>query len=178
MIVVLFRVESDDAEDVVCKLPGDDDLCVRRTGTSDREHASSPGWKARTAHGTKGRPRTCNKRCEQSNKLPTIQLAYRAHGFNALRLRQSRNTHVNMAPATGHVEAISPRMAASETMKRPEMGHAMAYMDPPPASRAVRTPRTQPVSPKHSDRQLSIPNGRGRVYRSLPVPTDRRNVVD
>lgn len=141
--------ESDDAEEVVRELPRADDL---RDGVRVREWVyGRDKCDARTVMGggTRGYggdpPRTWSRMCEHSSKLPTIQEAYRAHGFSPLRLRHSRNTHVNMAPATGQVDAISPRTAASDIMKRPDKGHAMAYIEPPPASRAVRTPRVVPI---------------------------------
>lgn len=61
-----------------------------------------------------------------------------------------------MAPATGQVEAISPSTAARASMKRPEMGQAQQYMDPPPVCIAVMTPMTVPLKPPML--QSPIPN--------------------
>lgn len=89
--------------------------------------------------------RTCSNTCEQSKKEPTIQLRKRAQGSSRREDRQRRNVQVNMAPATGHVLAISPSTAARHNMNKPEMGQAMAYMEPLPVLKAVRTARMLPA---------------------------------
>jgi len=144
--VLLLGPQADDAEEVMGKLPCADDL---RAGMERQEvrlgHRTSRPGARRGETESRERRRTWRRMCEHRSKLPTTQLAYRAQGLRPLRLRHRRKTHVNIAPATGQVEAISPRTAASDIMKRPESGQAMAYIEPPPASRAVRTPRVVPA---------------------------------